>query len=239
MPARPRLPSIVRASCPGSWFWQAERAVREVPFDDAISSDFLRVGPFKQLPRAASSSSGIHRAVAHSDHPECGLVGSASPCEPAPIGCLRHALARLCRCARRSALALRYRALMYSTQCAKTPRLRPNPPYRCSCAVRSSCWNRAFHNSISAKTHRKSQLIRTLLSTIAPAVVRHAARADGRGRCAAKYVRPPPPNRPLEADIRANKCSRLNRRNSRPRRVFSRLKRIKTAGRRHGRNQIS
>ena len=41
------------------------------------------------------------------------------------------------------------------------------PQYRCSCAVRSSCRNRAVHNSISAKTRRTSQPIRTPLSTIA------------------------------------------------------------------------
>ena len=43
------------------------------------------------------------------------------------------------------------------------------PQYRCSCAVCSSCRNRAVHHSISAKTRRTSQLVRTPLSTIAPA----------------------------------------------------------------------
>ena len=48
------------------------------------------------------------------------------------------------------------------------------PQYRCSCAVCSSCRNRAVHNSISAKTRRTSQLVRTPLSTIAPSSMRRA-----------------------------------------------------------------
>ena len=42
------------------------------------------------------------------------------------------------------------------------------PQYRCSCAVCFSCRNRDFHNSISAKTPRTTQLIQTPLSNIAP-----------------------------------------------------------------------
>ena len=46
-------------------------------------------------------------------------------------------------------------------------RVPAKPQYRCSCAVCSSCRNRDFHNSISAKIRRTTQLIQTPLSTIA------------------------------------------------------------------------
>ena len=49
------------------------------------------------------------------------------------------------------------------------PTLAPpaKPHYRCSCAVCSSCRNRGKANSISAKTHRTTQPIRTPLWTVA------------------------------------------------------------------------